>query len=165
MLPVPRQQSVPSPLHSCYQVQQTTLYPAAIVITTETIIMKHAGSHSLNEQEALITYGLAACCRFEGMSVPPICAVQPILDRQCKPCHMAANRASDRLHKERRSTRNIILHQEHEHLQAVLRYYQNLSSNHDAENNAIKAAVCKKQQERDELAQRHDIQQQWERRG
>ena len=127
--------------------------------------MKNAGKYSINEQEAMLTYGLDDCCRFEGMSLPPFCAVQPILERRCKPCHLAANRASDRLYKERRGVRTVILHQEHDHLQALLRYYQNLSSAHDAENDAIKAVVSKKQQERDELAQCHDIQQQWECRG
>ena len=114
----------------------------------------------------MLTYGLDDCCRFDGMSVPPICAVQSILGSRCLPCHRAANRASSRLSKERRGVQNVILCQEHDHLQVLLSYYRTLSSAHDAENDALKAAISEKQKERAELVHLRDIQQQqWERRG
>lgn len=128
--------------------------------------MKTAEECLIEKQEAMLTYGLDDCCRFDGMSVPPLCAVQPILGCRCLPCHLAANRASSRLSKEWRDIQNVILCQEHDHLQVLLDYYRNLSSDHDAENDALKAVISEKQKERAELARRHDIQQQqWERRG
>ena len=72
----------------------------------------------------MVEYGLDDCRRFDGMSVPPVCAVKLLMDRRCLPCHRAANRASAMFAREHRGVQHVILRQEHNNLQAVLRYHQ-----------------------------------------
>ena len=110
--------------------------------------------------------GLADCRRFDGMSVPPVCAVKPLLDLRYMPCHRAANRPSAMFTREHRSAQHVIMSQKHDHLQAILRYYQHQHRMHDTENDAIRAAIAAKTHERDELTCHHELrhQQEWERR-
>ena len=72
------------------------------------------------DNEVMMRDSLQICQRFDGLSVPPVCAVKPLLDCRCQPCHCAANRASARFFKEHRDVQDAIRLQENNHLQAVM---------------------------------------------
>ena len=118
------------------------------------------------KERNMVEYGLDNCRRFDGMSVLPVCAVKLLLDRRCLPCHRAANRASAMFTREHRSAQHVIMGQEHDHLQDVLRYYQHQHQMHDTKNDAIRAAIAAKAHERYELTCQRELrhQQEWERR-
>jgi hypothetical protein len=118
------------------------------------------------KERDMIDYGLDDCKHFDGMSVPPVCPVKPILDRQCLPCRRASNRASAIFSREHREAQHVIQGQKHNHLQAVLQYYKSKHQIQEIENNAMRAAIAAKAQEKDELISRHELrlQQEWERR-
>jgi hypothetical protein len=118
------------------------------------------------KERNMIDYGLDDCKHFDGMSVPPVCAVKPILDWQCLACRRASNRASAMFAREHRGAQRVILRQEHNNLKAVLQYYQFQHRIQDVENNAMRVAIAAKKQERDELIHRRELrlQQEWERR-
>ena len=114
----------------------------------------------------MINFGLDACQHFNGMSVPPICAVKPILDRLCMPCRRASNRASAIFSREHREAQHVIQTQEHNHLQGFLHYYKSKHQTQEIENEAMRAAIAAKSKEKDELVRRRELrfQQEWERR-
>jgi hypothetical protein len=114
------------------------------------------------KERKMVEYGLDDCRCFDGMSVPPVCAVKLLLDRRCLPCHQAANRASAIFAREHRDVQHVILRQEHDNLRAVFEYYQYQYQVHDIENNAIRAAIAAKKHERDELICRRELQHQQE---
>ena len=68
--------------------------------------------------------------------------------------------------REHRSAQHVIMGQEHDHLQDVLRYYQHQHQMHDTENDAIRPAIAAKAHERNELTYHRELrhQQEWERR-
>jgi hypothetical protein len=121
--------------------------------------------YSLEEQH-MIRYGLDTCQRFDGLSIPPICDVKPILDRLCEPCRGASNRASARLFKELRDTQCTVRNRHHEHLTGVLqkRTDEHLAQKSEAE--TWKVAIAAKEREKAELLQQREsrLQQDWERR-
>ena len=121
--------------------------------------------YSQKERE-MIDFGLDACQHFDGMSVPPICAVKPVLDRLCLPCRRASNRASAIFSREHRDAQHVIQTQEHNHLQGVLHYYKSKHQTQEIENEAMRAAIAAKSKEKDELVRRRELrlQQEWERR-
>ena len=104
----------------------------------------------------MIDFGLDDCQHFDGMSVPPICAVKPILDRLCLPCRRASNRASAIFSREHRDAQHVIQGQEHNHLQAVLHYYKSKHQTQEIENDAMRAAIAAKSKEKDELVDRRN---------
>ena len=121
--------------------------------------------YSQKERE-MIDFGLDACQHFDSMSVPPICAVKPVLDRLCLPCRRASNRASAIFSREHCDAQHVIQGQEHNHLQAVLQYYKSKHQIQEIENNAMRSAIAAKAQEKDELISHRELrlQQEWERR-
>jgi hypothetical protein len=138
--------------------ERTRLTPHHIVCGH--FITPNMPRYSLEEQH-MIQYGLDACQRFDGTSIPPICAVKPILNRLCVPCRGASNRASARLFKELRDAQCTVRNRHHEHLQGVL---QHLSQKSEAE--TWRVAITAKEREKAELLQQREsrLQQDWERR-
>ena len=121
--------------------------------------------YSLEEQH-MIQYGLDACQRFDGMSIPPICAVKPILNRLCEPCRGASNRASARLFRELRAAQCTVRNRHHEHLQGVL---QQCTAEHLAQESkaeTMRVAVAAKEREKAELLRQREsrLQRDWQRR-
>jgi hypothetical protein len=114
----------------------------------------------------MIKFGLDTCQHFEGMSVPPICAVKPILNRMCLPCRRASNRASAVFSREHRDAQFIIQTQNHDHLQGVLHYYTAEHLTREAKNETMRAAIAAKTREKAELVRLREsrLQQEWERR-
>ena len=114
----------------------------------------------------MIEFGLDACQHFDGMSVPPICAVKPILNRMCLPCRRASNRASAVFSREHRDTQFIIQTQNHDHLQGVLHHYTAEHLTQEAEIDTMRAAIAAKTREKAELVRLREsrLQQEWERR-
>ncbi len=113
----------------------------------------------------MITYGLDTCQRFDGTSIPHICDVKPILDRQCDPCQGASKRVSARLTRELRDTQCTVRNRHHEHLQGVLqqRTDEHLAQKSEAE--TWRVAVNAREREKAELLQQRErLQQDGERR-
>jgi hypothetical protein len=114
----------------------------------------------------MIQYGLDACQRFDGMSIPPICPFKPILNRLCEPCRGASNRASARLFRELRAAQCTVRNRHHEHLQGVLqqRTAEHLAQESKAE--TMRVAVAAKEREKAELLRQREsrLQRDWERR-
>ena len=79
-------------------------------------------AHTTQDIEVMMRESLQTCKRFDGLSVPPICAVKPLLDRRRQLYHRAANRASARYFKEHRGVQDAIRLQENGHLQEVMGY-------------------------------------------
>jgi hypothetical protein len=114
----------------------------------------------------MIQYGLDACQRFDGMSIPPICAVKPIFDRLCLPCRRASNRASARLFREHRADQFTVRTWHHEHLQGVLQQRTTEHLAQEAEMETMRVAVAAKAREKAELLRQREsrLQLDWERR-
>jgi hypothetical protein len=114
----------------------------------------------------MIKFGLDTCQHFEGMSVPPICAVKPILNRMCLRCKRASNRASAMFSREHRDAQFVIQTQNHDHLQGVLHHYTAEHLTQEAEIDTMRAAIAAKTREKAELVRLREsrLQQEWERR-
>ena len=128
-------------------------------------IIPNMPRYSPKERE-MINFGMDACQHFNGMSVPPICAVKPILDRLCLPCRRASSRASAIFSREHRDAHYVIQTQNHDHLQGVLHYYTSKHRTQEAENETMRAASAAKTREKAELVRLREsrLQQEWERR-
>ena len=128
------------------------------------ITPKNMPQYTLEEQH-MITYGLDTCQRFDGTSIPPICDVKPIFNRQCDPCRGASKRVSARLTRELRDTQCTVRNRHHEHLQGVLRHRTDEHLAQKSEAEAWRVAVDAKEREKVELLQQRErLQQNEERR-
>ena len=121
--------------------------------------------YSLEEQH-MIQYGLDACQRFDGMSIPPICAVKPVLDRLCLPCRRASNRALVKLFREHLAAQFTVWTRHHDHLQGVLKQRTTEHLAREAEIETMRVAIAAKAREKAELLRQREsrLQLDWERR-
>ena len=118
------------------------------------------------EEKRMIQYGLDACQRFDGMSIPPVCAVKPILNRLCLPCRRASNRASAKFFREHRAAQFTIRTRHHDHLQGVLQQRTTEHLAQEAEIETMRVAIAAKAREKAELLRQRELRLQvdWERR-
>jgi hypothetical protein len=112
----------------------------------------------------MIQYGLDACQSFDGMSIPPICAVKPILERLCLPCRRASNRASVKLFREHRAAQLAVWTRHHDHLQGVLKQRTTEHLAREAEIETMRVAIAAKAREKAELLRQREsrLQLDWE---
>ena len=113
-----------------------------------------------NEQIAWMKeYGLPTCQCYDGLSVPLVCAIKPLLNFQCTPCTKSANQNSAHFTVERRQVQDTIRRQEHANLVATHDDLARLRRGQDDEITHLKAGIARKEAERDAY-KRHRIQQQ-----
>jgi hypothetical protein len=113
-----------------------------------------------NEQIALMKkYGLPNCQRFDGLSIPPVCAVKPLINSKCTPCTRSASRNSALFSVERRQVQDNLKRQEHANLVVVRDDLAQLGRVQDEEIARLKAGIAQKKAERDSY-KRHQNQQQ-----
>ena len=110
-----------------------------------------------NEQIALMKkYGLPNCQRFDGLSVPPVCAVKPLINSKCR----SASRNSARFSVERRQVQDNLRSQEHANLVVVRDDLAQLRRVQDEEIARLKAGIARKKAERDSYKYHRNQQQQ-----